>query len=219
MRVSQDGVAVKAGIIDGDRDGRKPAISNARRPGRPWMRAACTCAGLRCLPASGGWNGVVRPCPDGQSPHDRLQRSPGRYLFYAPPMTASQHSRVRPRARRRTTPRGAIVAALVACLLLLPALRTAGELHHAVAHEALPESLVHAAPGHHDHLAKAPSDAASVLHALMHLPAASAETVALVHALLAPMPASRPALPRMTHVPPRVATPAPGLPFRPPIVA
>lgn len=117
------------------------------------------------------------------------------------------------------TPRGAIVAVLVACLVLLPVFRAAGELHHAFAHPALSEHLAHGAHGHPAHVEQAPADAGSLLHALMHLPAAGVETAALLQQVIAPDAVSRAALPRGTQPSPCVALPAPGLPFRPPIVA
>ena len=126
----------------------------------------------------------------------------------------------------------ALVAALVACLVLLPAVRSAGELHHAVAHVDLPENAVHGHVHGHEHAHGAghddgngqgmagdgsAADADSLLHALMHLPAAGAYNPMLSHLGVASSLPSHAAIVHPGGSPPRSVSASPNLPFRPPI--
>jgi hypothetical protein len=130
----------------------------------------------------------------------------------------------------------ALVAALLACLVLLPAVRSAGELHHAVAHVGLPETAVHGHGHGHGHahghgygdghgdvdgagmaMEDSATDAESVLHALMHLPAAGADNPMLSHLGVASSLPSHAAIVHPGGSPPRSVSASPNLPFRPPI--
>ncbi len=123
----------------------------------------------------------------------------------------------------------AIVAALLACLVLLPMVRAAGEVHHAVDHVELSEREAHAhAHAHAQHSqgeeegqqeagTGAAADASSLLHALMHLPAVGADNPALAHfGLVTSLVAHAAGLRPGTARPGSVSSP-PSLPFRPPI--
>ena len=120
---------------------------------------------------------------------------------------------------RHTSLRSALTAALVACLLLLPALRTTGELHHAVAHTEHAERLAHSTHVHDADVNDEHSEQDSALHELMHLPAAGADIVALaypcvaiaVELFAAVSPAVRPSS--------RNDATAPDLPYRPPMLS
>lgn len=100
-------------------------------------------------------------------------------------------------------------------MLLLPAVQSAGELHETVAHAGALDAHTH------DDASHAPTrDGAegSLLHLLMHLPAASADISAVAHgpsgtAQLA-LIASPPAMPTASA---RESS-EPSLPYRPPIV-
>ena len=141
------------------------------------------------------------------------RRACGRAIGYASRMTGFRHP-------ARQTPRSsALTAALIACLLLLPALRATGELHHAVAHTEHAERSVHSTHVHSGGATAEHSEQASVLHDLMHLPAASADIVALAYPCVAIavtlFPAASPAMQPSA----RNKTTAPDLPYRPPMLS
>lgn len=120
---------------------------------------------------------------------------------------------------RQTPLRSALTAALIACLLLLPALRTTGELHHAVAHTEHAERSAHSTHEHAGEANAAHSEQDSALHELMHLPAAGADIVALAYPCVAIAVELFAAVSTAMRPSARNETTAPDLPYRPPMLS